>query len=356
MLRSVRCLRIADAFSALPFVVVVAMVNLSIPGLAQSKAVTVEAITVEHAPLVETVSSVGNLVADELVIIRPEVDGRITEIGFEEGQPVAKGQMLFRLDDAVFRAQLEEAEARLQLNLRTYERVKALNKRGHSSAEVLDKAFSDMRMAKASVALNKARLEKMEIVAPFSGIAGLRQVSLGAFVEAKTELVTLVDLDSLKVEFRLPERYYRVVQMGALVRAEPDALPGEVFEGTIYAIAPAIDINGRSIAVKAKIDNTDGRLRPGMFARVQLLVDRRKKAIIIPEAAIVQRGDGQFIYAVRDGKAELIKVGLGLRQTGRIEVVSGLNEGDVVVTAGQIKLRPGVAVKVTDYSASKAKD
>lgn len=356
MPRLVRRIRhITAVRSILPFVVV-ASACISSPTLAQSKTVTVEAITVEQAPLVETVSSVGNLVADEAVIIRPEVDGRITEIGFEEGQPVEKGQMLFRLDDAVFRAQLEEAEARLQLNQRTYERVKALNKRGHSSAEVLDKAFSDMRMAKASVALNEARLEKMEIVAPFSGIAGLRQVSLGAFVEAKTELVTLVDLDSLKVEFRLPERYFRVVRMGAVVRAEPDALPGEVFEGAIYAIAPAIDINGRSIAVKAKIDNTGGRLRPGMFARVQLLVDRRKKAIVIPEAAIVQRGDGQFVYTVRDGKAALVKVGLGLRQTGRIEVVTGLNQGDIVVTAGQIKLRPGTQVRVADYSTTKPRD
>jgi membrane fusion protein (multidrug efflux system) len=144
--------------------------------------------------------------------------------------------------------------------------------------------------------------------------------------------------------------------MGAVVRAEPDALPGEVFEGAIYAIAPAIDINGRSIAVKAKIDNTGGRLRPGMFARVQLLVDRRKKAIVIPEAAIVQRGDGQFVYTVRDGKAALVKVGLGLRQTGRIEVVTGLNQGDIVVTAGQIKLRPGTQVRVADYSTTKPRD
>jgi len=323
-----------------------------VPARAQPKVVTVEAVTLKRSPLVESVSSVGNLIADESVIIRPEVDGRIVEIAFEEGQPVKKGQLLFRLDAAVYHAQLEESEARFALNQRTYERVKTLNKKGHSSAEVLDKAFSDMQMAKASVELNKAWMEKMAIVAPFAGTAGLRQVSIGAFVEAKTELVTLVDLDSLKVEFRLPERYYRIVEMGALVRAEPDALPGEVFEGHIYAVAPAIDINGRSIAVKAKLANRGGRLRPGMFARVTLLVDRRNSAVVVPESAIVQRGDGQFVYRVRDGKAVLTKVDLGLRQTGRIEVVAGLEEGDVVVTAGQIKLRPGVQVKVADYSAA----
>jgi len=305
-------------------------------------------------PLVESVSSVGNLVADESVIIRPEVDGRIVEIAFPEGQPVKAGQLLFRLDAAVYEAQLQEAEAREDLTKRTYERARALHKRGHSSAEVLDKALSDMKMAEASVALNKARLEKMRIVAPFSGTIGLRQVSLGAFVEAKTELVALVNLDSLEIEFRLPERFYRVISEGGIVRAAPDALPGEIFEGRIFAIAPAIDINGRSVAVKAKIANPEGRLRPGMFARVKLVVDRRNDAIVVPESAIVQRGDGQFVYRIRDGKAELTKVKLGLRQTGRIEVVEGLAAGDTVVTAGQVKLRPGATVKVADFSAPAA--
>lgn len=356
MLLSARCINSAALAVAFLFSSIGAIGVPVWDALAQSKVVTVEAVTVKPTPLVESVSSVGNLVADEAVIIRPEVDGRIIEIGFEEGQPVKKGQKLFQLDAAVYQAQFDEAEARLELNQRTYERVKALNKKGHSSAEVLDKAFSDMRMAKASVELNKAWLEKMEIVAPFSGTTGLRQVSLGAFVEAKTDLVTLVDLKSLKVEFRLPERFYRVVQMGALVRTEPDALPGEVFEGRIYVIAPAIDINGRSLAVKAKVDNTGGRLRPGMFVRVKLMVDQRENALVIPESAIVQRGDGQFVYCVRDGKAELVKVALGLRQTSQIEVIEGIREGDVVVTAGQIKLRPGVQVKVADYSVTKAKD
>jgi membrane fusion protein, multidrug efflux system len=319
-----------------------------------ARAVTVEAVTLKPMPLVESVSSVGNLVADESVIIRPEVDGRIVEIAFEEGQPVKVGQLLFRLDAAVYEAQLQEAEAREDLTKRTFERAKALHKRGHSSAEVLDKALSEMKMAEASVALNKARLEKMRIVAPFRGTVGLRQVSLGAFVEAKTDLVSLVNLDSLEVEFRLPERYYRVIAEGGVVRAEPDALPGEVFEGRIFAVAPAIDINGRSIAVKAKLVNPEGRLRPGMFARVKLVVDRRNDAIVVPESAIVQRGDGQFVYRIRDGKAELTPVRLGLRQTGRIEVVEGLAAGDTVVTAGQVKLRPGATVKVADFSAPAA--
>lgn len=330
----------------------------SAPAWAQAggRAVTVEAVTVHKSPLVESVSSIGNLVADEEVVIRPELDGRIVEIAFEEGQPVEAGQLLFRLDDAIYRAQLMDAEARLELGRRNYERAKALNTRGHSSAEALDKTYSELRIAEASVALNKARLEKMRIVAPFAGIVGLRQVSLGAFVEAKTELVTLVSVDALKVEFRLPERYFRVIKDGGLVRATPDALPGESYEGRIFAIAPAIDINGRSVAVKVRLANPERRLRPGMFVRVSLQVDQRNDALVVPESAVIPRGDGQFVYRIDDGKAALTKVELGLRQTGRVEVVSGLNDGDTVVTAGQIKIRPGTQVKVAEYDdAAKTK-
>lgn len=332
----------------------IAAAGVFAPAAAQAagRTVAVEAITVAPTPLVEAVSSVGNLVADEAVVIRPEVDGRIVEIGFREGQPVKAGQLLFRLDGGVYEAQQLEAEAQLELSRRNYERARALNKRGHSSTEVLDKMLTEMRMAEAAVALNRARLDKLRIVAPFAGITGLRRVSIGAFVEAKTELVTLVNLDALKVEFRLPERYYRVIAEGGRVTAEPDALPGERYEGQIYAIAPMIDINGRSVAVKARLDNVNRRLRPGMFARVSLQVDRRASALVVPEAAIVTRGDGQFVYRVVDDKAELTAVELGLRQTGRVEVVRGLEAGDLVVVAGQIKLRPGTPVTVANYATA----
>lgn len=321
--------------------------------LAQSKGrvVTVEAVTIEPTPLVESVSSVGNFIANEEVVLRPEVDGRIVEIAFEEGQRVKKGQLLFRLDASVFEAQLREAEARLALSTRNYERAKALHEKGHSSGEILDRSLAEMRIDQASVELNKARLEKTRIVAPFDGLIGLRQVSPGDFVEAKNDLVKLVSLDPLKVEFRLPERYYRVLSEGGMIRAAPDALPGESFEGRIYAIAPTIDLNGRSVAVKATVPNAEHRLRPGMFARVSLLVDRRVAALVVPEAAIVQRGDGQYVYRIVDDKAELTKVRLGLRQTGRVEVVEGLNQGDTVVTAGQIKLRPGSPVEVAEFDS-----
>ena len=323
-----------------------------VPAEAQNKprAVAVEAVTLAPTSLVETVSSVGNFAANESVVIRPEIDGRIVEIAFEEGQAVKRGQLLFRLDAAIYQAQLAEAQARLALSRRNYERARALNERGHTSTENLEKTLAELQIDQASVELNKARLEKTQMVAPFDGFVGLRKFSLGDFVEAKNELLTLVNLDPIKVEFRIPERYFRVLGEGGVILAEPDALPGERFEGLIYAISPVVDLNGRSVAVKAKVANPERRLRPGMFARVSLIVDRRLEALVVPEAAVLQRGDGQYVYRIEEGKAQLQRVRLGLRQTGRVEVVEGLNAGDTVVTAGQIKLRPGTAVQVAEFS------
>lgn len=348
-----KILRVAAAGAALASALVVGVADGD-GALAQSKGrvATVEAVTLRPTPLVESVSAVGNFVANESVVLRPEVDGRIVEIAFEEGQRVKKGQLLFRLDASVYEAQLREAQAHLALSTRNYERAKTLNEKGHSSGEILDRSLAEMKIDQASVELNRARHDKTRIIAPFDGIIGLRHVSPGDFVEAKNELVTVVSLDPIKVEFRLPERYYRVISEGGTIRAAPDALPGETFEGRIYAIAPTIDLNGRSVAVKATVPNAEHRLRPGMFARVSLLVDRRTAALVVPEAAIVQRGDGQYVYRIVDSKAELTKVRLGLRQTGQVEVVEGVSEGDTIVTAGQIKLRPGSLVKVAELSAA----
>lgn len=330
----------------------------AMPGIAapadakpRSRVIAVEAVVLKPTPLVETVSSVGSFLANESVVIRPEVDGRIVEIAFEEGQPVKKGQVLARLDAAIYRAQLREAQARLVMSRRNHERAQAMFDKGHSSGENLDRTLAEMKVDQAVVELNKARLEKTEITAPFDGVVGLRRISLGQFVDAKNDLISLVNINPIKLEFRLSERYYRVLREGGAVQAKPDALPSETFTGQIYAIAPTVDINGRSIAVRAKIQNPGHRLRPGMFAKVNLLVDRRDTALVVPEAAIVQRGDSQFVYRIRDGKAELAKVRLGLRQTGRVEVVEGLNDGDTIVTAGQIKLRQGSLVKVAEPAA-----
>jgi membrane fusion protein (multidrug efflux system) len=321
---------------------------------AKVKIVAVEAVTIKSSRLVESVSAIGTLKSNEAVMIRSEINGRIVEIGFDEGQPVKKGTVLFRLDNTIFRAELAEVEARQLLSQRNYERAKALEVRGHGSVETLDRALAQRRVDQASVNLVRARMEKSIIHAPFDGIVGLRRISVGDYVKAGNDLVNLENIDRIKVDFRVPERYMRVVRTEGAIRITPDALPGEAFDGRIYAIDPQIDPAVRSIAVRALLSNAGRVLRPGMFVRISLIIDRAQKALVVPEEAIVRRGNQQFVFRILKGSAILTPVKLGLRETGRVEVVEGLSVGDTLVTAGHAKLREGSRVDVTRWHDAKS--
>jgi membrane fusion protein (multidrug efflux system) len=321
---------------------------------AKVKVVAVEAVTIKSSRLVESVSAIGTLKSNEAVMIRSEINGRIVEIGFDEGQPVKKGTVLFRLDNTIFRAELAEVEARQLLSQRNYERAKALEGRGHGSVETLDRALAQRRVDQASVNLVRARMEKSIIHAPFDGIVGLRRISVGDYVKAGNDLVNLENIDRIKVDFRVPERYMRVVRTEGAIRITPDALPGEAFDGRIYAIDPQIDPAVRSIAVRALLSNAGRVLRPGMFVRISLIIDRAQKALVVPEEAIVRRGNQQFVFRILKGSAILTPVKLGLRETGRVEVVEGLSVGDTLVTAGHAKLREGSRVDVTRWHDAKS--
>jgi membrane fusion protein (multidrug efflux system) len=197
-------------------------------------------------------------------------------------------------------------------------------------------------------------MEKSIIHAPFDGIVGLRRISVGDYVEAGNDLVNLENIDRIKVDFRLPERYMRVVRTEGAIRITPDALPGKAFDGRIYAIDPQIDPAVRSIAVRALLSNAGRVLRPGMFVRISLIIDRAQKALVVPEEAIVRRGNQQFVFRILKGSAILTPVKLGLRETGRVEVVEGLSVGDTLVTAGHAKLREGSRVDVTRWHDAKS--
>jgi membrane fusion protein (multidrug efflux system) len=306
-------------------------------------AVPVESVVVAPTRLVESVSAVGSLLSNESVVVRPEIDGRITEIGFEEGQPVTRGQVLIRLDPSIFRAELDQAEARRELSRRTYERAKALFEKGHSTGQSLDESLAQMRAE-----LARTRLEKTTITAPFAGLVGLREVSVGDYVRAGEAIVNLESVDPLKLDFALPERYLRVIKEGQAVEVELDAFPDESYVGTVYALDPLIEPGGRSVSVRATLPNIQGHLRPGLFARVRLIVDERQLALVVPEEAVIPKGNSRYVYRIIDGTAVLTEVKLGLRQTGRVEVVDGLAVGDEIVVAGHAKIRDGSAVRVLE--------
>ena len=191
----------------------------------------------------------------------------------------------------------------------------------------------------------EAKLSRLTITAPFSGIIGLRSVSVGDYVKEGTDMVNLESVDTLKVDFRVPEIYLTQVRVGQTLQMTLDAMPGKSYEGTVFAINPLIDAAGRSVVIRAQVRNQGIVLRPGMFARVRLLTRELQDTLVVPEQAIVPQGDEWYVYRVVDGKALRTKVDIGQRRAGKTEIVRGLQDGDVVVTAGQLKLRDGVPVQ-----------
>jgi membrane fusion protein (multidrug efflux system) len=307
---------------------------------------TVEAAKVVQQALPQAITAVGSLRSDESITVRPEVAGRISAILFKEGQHVARGMTLIRLDPAINQAEVQQARANLKLAKSKYDRAVDLAQRNFISGQAKDEAENNLRVAEAAVALVEARLAKTEIKAPFAGVIGLRVVSLGDYVKEGADVVNLESIDPLKVDFRVPEIYMRQVQVGQTLTVTLDALPGKTFDGKVLAVNPLVDAAGRAVVIRAVVGNQDTSLRPGMFARVRLITRDEKEALTIPEQAIVPQGDEQYVFRVVDGKVARVKVEIGQRRDGKVEITKGLGANDVVVTAGQLKLRDGMPVTI----------
>ena len=308
----------------------------------------VEATRVKSVRMAQGLTAVGSLRSDESVTIRPEVSGRISEINFREGQHVDMGLTLIRFDTSVQRAELEQAEANLGLNKSRLERSRDLFTKGFISAQARDEAESNFKVAQANFDLAQARLTKLDIKAPFSGIVGLRMVSIGDYVKDGQDIVNLEGIDPLKVDFRIPEIYLKQVAVGQALQIGLDAFPNQTFQGKVFAINPLVDTNGRSIVIRAMVKNTESRLRPGMFARVRLLFSDDRDSVAVPEQSLIPLGDDQYLFKVVDGRAQRFKVEIGQRRDGQVEILQGVTAGEVVVTAGQLKLRDGSQVKIAD--------
>ena len=315
---------------------------------ANGAAISIEAAKVKTVRMSQSLTAVGSLRSDESVTIRPEVSGRISEIGFREGQRVKKGATLIRFDTSVQRAELEQAAANLGLSKSRLERSRDLFTKGFISAQARDETESNFKLAQASYDLSAARLSKLDIKAPFGGIVGLRMVSIGDYVKDGQDIVNLEEIDPLKVDFKIPEIYLKQVAVGQALQITLDAFPNQTFQGKVLAINPLVDTNGRSIVIRAVIKNTEARLRPGMFARVRLLFSDERDSVAVPEQSLIPVGDEQYLFKVVDGRAQRFKVEIGQRRQGQVEVLQGLTAGDVVVTAGQLKLRDGALVKIAD--------
>ncbi len=302
----------------------------------------------KRQPLAETLAVVGSLAANEFVEVKSETDGTLAEILFHEGQPVKKGDLLIRLDETKFTASLGEAEANLKLAATTFERSKQLYRDKLVSQQEYDQAASLFQANQATVELRKRQLQDARIYAPFAGIVGARSISPGQVISKNTTLTWVVDLEIVKAEFNVPERFLGEVKIGQGIELKVAAFPKERFKGEVYFLAPQVDPNTRTLLLKARIQNSAHKLRPGMFANLDLTLTLRDDAIMIPESALMATGERTAVYVIgANGTAQLRPVKIGMRTPNQIEILAGLEAGEKVVAEGLQKVRPGGAVKIS---------
>ncbi len=308
--------------------------------------VAVEVGRAEQVRLEDDALAVGTLRSNQGVMLRPEVSGRILKLGFADGQRVRRGQVLVQLDDALQVAQLQQAQAQAGIARTNLQRNRELLAQSFVSQSVVDQAQAALEVAEAQVALAQAQLQRMKVVAPFDGVVGIRNVNVGDYVKDGADLVQVEDIASVLVDFRLPERYLAQLKPGQAVSVNLDALPGKAFVAHVEAMDSQLDASGRSLLVRARLANVSGELRSGMFARTRVVFGVREQAIVVPEEALVPLGDRQFVVKVVDGPngsklGQRVEAHIGARRAGRVEILQGLKQGDLLVTAGQARLMRG---------------
>lgn len=324
-------------------------------GATAAKPPVVDVASVAVMRLTDDTQAVGSLRSRQGVVLRPEISGRVTQLNFRDGDRVRKGQLLVQLDDQLPQAQVQQSRAELSIAVANHARNKDLVAQNFISQRSLDESAAALEVAQAKLALALATAARLKIVAPFDGLTGIRNVNVGDYLKDGADIVNVEDIDAVFVDFRLPERFQSKVQKGQTASVALDALPGARFVAVIQAVDPLIDANGRSVGVRACIDNRQLQLRPGMFARVTSVFGERDQAKVIPEEAIVPLGGKFYVIRLQPGAkpavqvSQRVEVKLGIRRPGKVEILEGLAAGDTVVTAGQQRIqRDGTEVKVLE--------
>lgn len=310
----------------------------------------------------ETLSRVANVQANEMIDIRSEIDGVVEEIRFEEGQRVEKGQLLLTLDETKLAATLAQIEANFQLSKANYDRSKQLLDEQLISQQEFDQAAAAFQANVANLELTRRQLQDARIYAPFEGVVSVRNISPGQVITRNTIVTWLIDLDPVKIEFQVPERFLGAVQEKQDIQMTVTAYPNEQFRGQVFFVSPYVNPTNRTAMVKAYIPNPDLKLKPGMFASLQLTLDVRENAVVIPEAAVTQilTNNQAVIFTVdREGTARMKTIQTGVRLRGTIEVLGGVEAGERVIVEGLQKVVPNVPVRIAQpeqqpQSAEKA--
>ncbi len=308
--------------------------------------VPVEAMIVKPVRLHNSVLTSGTIMANEEVELRSEVSGKITQILFKEGTNIKKSQLLVKINDAELKAQLERAKYILKLSEEKEYRQRNLLKKEAISQEEYDAALNELNVNKAQIDLIKAQIAKTEITAPFNGRIGLRHVSIGSYITPVTNIATLQEIDPIKIDFSVPEKYATLVETGNQINFNIVG-SNKTYTGKIYAIEPKINNETRTLNIRAICSNQDGKLLPGGFADVTLILKDIDNALMVPSEAIVPILKGQKLYLYKNGKVAERVIDTGIRTDSTVQVTRGLAPNDTIITSGILQVRPGMPVTIS---------
>ncbi|MBT4880657.1 MAG: efflux RND transporter periplasmic adaptor subunit [Alphaproteobacteria bacterium] len=308
--------------------------------------VVVEAEPVTVRKFATRVKAVGTLTSNESVVIRPEVEGRISKILFKGGTPVKMGDPLIQLDEGLSKAKLSVTNARLKAAKAEYNRLSALAEQKYVKMSDYEKALAQYRVSEAEQEEAEIRLSQTILKAPFEGVVGLKDVSIGHYVRPGEDLLNLEDVDPIKVDFQIGEIFLQKLKVGQQISAKVDGFPWDNFTGVIEGISPKVDPVSHSIRVRASIDNPEHKLRSGLFAALTLTLKENEDAIMVPEIAVEFKEGENVVFRVINGTAVRTPVTLGGREGGLVEIEDGLMSWDTVVTAGAMKVVDGIPVEV----------
>ncbi len=321
-------------------------------GGSRERSYPVEAREVEIGKMSKILNSIGTLVAHQSVDIKTDMPGRVRKILFNDGFSVKKDDVLIEFEDDLQKAKLKQAEASYALNKAKFDRTQELHGKQYTSAKDKDKDLAELKQAEAQLDIARVELAKTKLLAPFDGAVGImKNISVGSYVQPNTDIVTLVNLNPIKVDFKIPGAYLKVIKVGQKVKISVDGYEGETVAGEIEAIDSKVDAIGHGLALRAKITSQDGTLKPGLFARVSVIIGENAKSLIIPEKAIERNGNEEFVLTVANGRAMKKQIITGVKEDGRAEVLKGLKPKELVIIAGQQQVRDGYPVTVSKTAA-----
>lgn len=313
------------------------------------KEVLVDGYLVKPVKLKNVLEASGTLQSNEEVELKPEINGRITHIYFKEGTYVTKGSLLVKLYDSDLKAQLQKLQLQKQLAEKTLARQKQLLAINGISQQEVDVTQNQVNTLQADIAYTQALMEKTEIRAPFDGIIGLKNVSEGAMITPTVVIANLQQINPLKIDFSVPEKYRLVLGKGDELSF---TVAGEQqkYKGSVYALDPKIDLATRTVQLRAVVPNPANKLYPGMFAKVSLELKQIPDAIMIPTQAVIPTTRDKKVIVSKNGLAQFVTVETGTREEDKIQVLNGLNIGDTIVVSGIMQVRPQSAIKITHLS------